>query len=31
MSILTPIAFAVVAIAAIASNASFFSGNMRDA
>lgn len=31
MSILTPIAFAVVAIAAIASNASFFSGNMRGA
>ena len=31
MSTLTPIALAIVAIAAIASNASFFSGNMRGA
>ncbi len=29
MSILTPIAFAIVAIAAIASNGSLFGGNMK--
>ena len=29
MSILTLIAFAVVAIAAVASNVSFFGGNMK--
>ena len=29
MSILAPVAFAIVAIAAIASNASFFAGNVR--
>ncbi len=29
MSILAPIAFAIVAIAAIVSNASFFTGNVK--